>query len=73
MSFETTCNFLTKAVGKGDFAHFMSPSSRIVLGKLSDVGSGNFDVLVGGSGGRLVFIFSCFAWGGVYYIFRIKC
>ena len=48
MSFETTCNFLTEAVGDGDFDSLTSPSSRIVLGKLSGVGSGSFDVLIGG-------------------------
>ncbi|RPA88900.1 hypothetical protein L873DRAFT_1816353 [Choiromyces venosus 120613-1] len=32
----------------GDFDDVTSPSSRIVLGKLSGVGRGNFDVLVGG-------------------------
>ncbi|KAG0126699.1 hypothetical protein HOY82DRAFT_627085 [Tuber indicum] len=48
MSFETTCNFLTEAVSEGDFDSLTSPSSRIVLGKLSGVGSGSFDVLVGG-------------------------
>ncbi|RPA94198.1 beta and beta-prime subunits of DNA dependent RNA-polymerase, partial [Choiromyces venosus 120613-1] len=46
MSFETTCNFLTEPVGEGDFDDRTSPSSRIVLGKLSSVGSGSFDVLV---------------------------
>ncbi|PUU76301.1 hypothetical protein B9Z19DRAFT_991073 [Tuber borchii] len=48
MSFETTCDFLTEAVGNGDFDSLTSPSSRIVLGKLSGVGSGSFDVLIGG-------------------------
>ncbi|RPB02771.1 beta and beta-prime subunits of DNA dependent RNA-polymerase, partial [Choiromyces venosus 120613-1] len=48
LSFETTCNFLTEAVGEGDFDDLTSPSLRIVLGKLSGVGSGSFDVLVGG-------------------------
>lgn len=48
MSFETTCNFLTEAVIEGDFDDLTSPSSRIVLGKLSKVGSGSFDVMVGG-------------------------
>jgi DNA-directed RNA polymerase I subunit RPA1 len=53
MSFETTCNFLTEAVSEGDFDSLTSPSSRIVLGKLSGVGSGSFDVLVGGLQGQL--------------------
>ncbi|RPB04589.1 beta and beta-prime subunits of DNA dependent RNA-polymerase, partial [Choiromyces venosus 120613-1] len=44
MSFETTCNFLTEPIGEGHFDDRMS--SRIVLGKLSSVGSGSFDVLV---------------------------
>ncbi|RPA93232.1 beta and beta-prime subunits of DNA dependent RNA-polymerase, partial [Choiromyces venosus 120613-1] len=48
MSFETTCNSLTEAVGEWDFDNITSPSLRIVLGKLSGVGSGSFDVLVGG-------------------------
>jgi len=48
MSFETTCNFLTEAVSDGDFDSLTGPSSRIVLGKLSGVGSGSFDVLIGG-------------------------
>ncbi|RPA88934.1 hypothetical protein L873DRAFT_1618275, partial [Choiromyces venosus 120613-1] len=46
MSFETTSNFLTEAIGEGDFDDRTSLSSRIVLGKLSSVGSGSFDVLV---------------------------
>ncbi|KAL7275542.1 hypothetical protein RUND412_001501 [Rhizina undulata] len=48
MSFETTCNFLKEAVMEGDFDDLSSPSSRIVMGKLSGVGSGAFDVMVGG-------------------------
>lgn len=48
MSFETTCNFLKEAVAEGDFDDLESPSSRIVVGKVSGVGSGCFDVLVGG-------------------------
>ncbi|RPA90038.1 beta and beta-prime subunits of DNA dependent RNA-polymerase, partial [Choiromyces venosus 120613-1] len=46
MSFETTCNFLTEAIGKWDFDDLTSPSSRIMLEKLSGVGSGSIDVLV---------------------------
>lgn len=45
MSFETTCQFLTKAVLESDVDNLVSPSSRIVLGKLSKVGTGSFDVL----------------------------
>lgn len=51
MSFETTCNFLKEAVMEGDFDDLTSPSSRIVLGKLSKVGSGSFDIMVGGLAG----------------------
>lgn len=45
MSFETTCQFLTKAVLESDSDTLDSPSARIVLGKLSKVGTGSFDVL----------------------------
>ncbi|ABN68025.2 alpha subunit of RNA polymerase I [Scheffersomyces stipitis CBS 6054] len=45
MSYETTCQFLTKAVLDGDREDLESPSARIVLGKLSNVGTGSFDVL----------------------------
>ncbi|KAI5797692.1 hypothetical protein EDC01DRAFT_629076 [Geopyxis carbonaria] len=48
MSFETTCNFLKEATIEGDFDDLTSPSSRIVVGKVSGVGTGSFDVLVGG-------------------------
>lgn len=48
MSFETTCNFLKDAALEGDFDDLNSPSARIVLGKLSGVGTGSFDVMVGG-------------------------
>ncbi|KAJ8146823.1 hypothetical protein OY671_000114 [Metschnikowia pulcherrima] len=44
MSYETTCNFLTKAVLDGDREDLTSPSARIVLGKLNGVGTGAFDV-----------------------------
>ncbi|ODV76905.1 putative DNA-directed RNA polymerase I 190 kda polypeptide largest subunit [Suhomyces tanzawaensis NRRL Y-17324] len=44
MSYETTCQFLTKAVLDGDREELESPSARIVLGKLSNVGTGSFDV-----------------------------
>lgn len=45
MSYETTCQFLTKAVLDGDREDLESPSARIVLGKLSNVGTGSFDVM----------------------------
>lgn len=44
MSFETTCGFLTKAVLDGDSDTLESPSARIVVGKLAQVGTGSFDV-----------------------------
>jgi DNA-directed RNA polymerase I subunit RPA1 len=45
MSFETTVGFLAEAVTDGDWDDLSSPSSRIVMGKLSKVGTGAFDVL----------------------------
>ena len=45
MSYETTCQFLTKAVLDGDTEDLESPSARIVLGKLSNVGTGSFDIM----------------------------
>jgi DNA-directed RNA polymerase I subunit RPA1 len=48
MSFETTCQFLKDATLEGDVDDLTSPSSRIVLGKISGVGTGAFDVMVGG-------------------------
>lgn len=45
MSYETTCQFLTKAVLDGEREDLESPSARIVMGKLSNVGTGSFDVL----------------------------
>lgn len=45
MSYETTCQFLTKAVLDSDREKLESPSARIVLGKLSGVGTGGFDLL----------------------------
>ncbi|OBA23182.1 beta and beta-prime subunits of DNA dependent RNA-polymerase [Metschnikowia bicuspidata var. bicuspidata NRRL YB-4993] len=45
MSYETTCQFLTKAVLDGDREDLDSPSARIVLGKLNGVGTGSFDVM----------------------------
>lgn len=46
MSFETTCTFLTRAAQEGHADTMQSPSSRIVLGSVSKVGTGGFDVLV---------------------------
>lgn len=48
MSFETTCQFLKDATLEGDFDDLTTPSSRIVMGKISSVGTGCFDVMVGG-------------------------
>ncbi|CAI5756906.1 unnamed protein product [Candida verbasci] len=45
MSYETTCQFLTKAVLDGDREELDSPSAKIVMGKLSNVGTGSFDLL----------------------------
>jgi DNA-directed RNA polymerase I subunit RPA1 len=45
MSFETTVGFLADAVMDGDWDDLSSPSSRIVIGRMSKVGTGAFDVL----------------------------
>ncbi|QLG73172.1 hypothetical protein HG535_0E02560 [Zygotorulaspora mrakii] len=45
MSYETTCQFLTKAVLDNEREELESPSARLVLGKLSNVGTGSFDIL----------------------------
>ncbi|PBP23235.1 beta and beta-prime subunits of DNA dependent RNA-polymerase [Diplocarpon rosae] len=45
MSFETTVSFLADAVSEGDWDDLSGPSSRIVVGKTSKVGTGAFDVL----------------------------
>lgn len=45
MSYETTCQFITKSVLNGDIEELESPSAKIVLGKLSNVGTGTFDLL----------------------------
>ena len=45
MSYETTLQFLTKAVLDSDREKLQSPSARIVLGKLNSLGTGSFDVL----------------------------
>src|SRR5690606_33906615 len=46
MSFETTCNFLKDATMYGERDRLENPSSRIVMGKLSGVGTGSFDLLM---------------------------
>lgn len=45
MSFETTTSFLTTATVGGDIDTLMSPSARIVLGKLVEGGTGSFDII----------------------------
>ncbi|KAF8864699.1 beta and beta-prime subunits of DNA dependent RNA-polymerase [Acephala macrosclerotiorum] len=45
MSFETTVGFLADAVTDGDWDDLSNPSSRIVIGRMSKVGTGAFDVL----------------------------
>lgn len=45
MSYETTCQFLTKAVLDGNREDLNSPSAKIVMGKLNNVGTGSFDVM----------------------------
>ncbi|KAG9232203.1 putative DNA-directed RNA polymerase I subunit rpa1 [Amylocarpus encephaloides] len=45
MSFETTVGFLAEAVMDGDWDDLANPSSRIVIGRMSKVGTGAFDVL----------------------------
>ncbi|KAI6249121.1 DNA-directed RNA polymerase I subunit rpa1 [Erysiphe necator] len=44
MSFETTVGFLAEAVCDRDWDDLSNPSSRLVLGKMSKVGTGSFDV-----------------------------
>ena len=44
MSFETCTQFLTKATLDGDRDDLTSPSSRLVLGKVVENGTGCFDV-----------------------------
>ncbi|KAF2420759.1 DNA-directed RNA polymerase I subunit RPA1 [Tothia fuscella] len=46
MSFETTVGFLRDAVLEGEREELRGPSGRIVVGGLSKVGTGGFDVLV---------------------------
>ncbi|KAI1915489.1 hypothetical protein LOZ61_001683 [Ophidiomyces ophidiicola] len=46
MSFETTVRFLRDAVLDRDWDNLAGPSSRIVMGRTSTVGTGSFDILV---------------------------
>lgn len=46
MSFETTCTFLFKAAQEGNCDPQESPSARIVLGNVTKIGTGCFDVMV---------------------------
>lgn len=46
MSFETTIGFLRDAVLEEDWDTLKGPSARIVVGRLSGVGTGGFDVLM---------------------------
>lgn len=46
MSFETTVGFLKDAVLEGDWDDLKGPSARLVVGKISRVGTGAFDVLM---------------------------
>ena len=46
MSFETTTNFVVRASMLGQEENLESPSARIVLGKVTKVGTGCFDLLV---------------------------
>lgn len=44
-SFETTLQVLKEAVLEGDWDDLITPSSRLVMGRLGKVGTGGFDVL----------------------------
>jgi DNA-directed RNA polymerase I subunit RPA1 len=46
MSFETTTQFMLKAAQDGFSDTIKSPSSRIVMGSVSKLGTGCFDLLV---------------------------
>ena len=46
MSFETTTNFVRDAVLEGDTDDLTNPSARIVAGKVGNIGTGAFDVLM---------------------------
>ncbi|KAK4662643.1 hypothetical protein QC763_605360 [Podospora pseudopauciseta] len=45
MSYETTVGFLKDAVMDGEWDPLMTPSSRLVVGKLGGLGTGAFDLL----------------------------
>jgi DNA-directed RNA polymerase I subunit RPA1 len=45
MSFETTTKFLTSALLTGEHERMVSPSARIVMGRVVDSGTGAFDVM----------------------------
>lgn len=45
MSFETATHFLTDATLQGQTDHLESPSARIVVGRVVEVGTGAFDIL----------------------------
>ncbi|KAG6038114.1 hypothetical protein E4U41_004536 [Claviceps citrina] len=45
MSFETTLEFLKDSMLDGDWEDLATPSSRLVVGRLGDLGTGSFDVL----------------------------
>ncbi|KAF3928533.1 hypothetical protein ABW21_db0204794 [Orbilia brochopaga] len=46
MSFETTCNFLKEASLAHEHDELKSPSARIVFGRLQNIGTGSFGILV---------------------------
>ncbi|KAL8689552.1 MAG: hypothetical protein Q9218_004801 [Villophora microphyllina] len=46
MSFETTVGFVASAVLEGDWDMLEGPSGRIVVGAVSKVGTGSFDIMV---------------------------
>ncbi|KAF3924577.1 hypothetical protein ABW20_dc0109485 [Dactylellina cionopaga] len=46
MSFETTCNFLKEASLASECDDLRSPSARIVFGRLQNIGTGSFGVLI---------------------------
>ncbi|KAI9691321.1 MAG: hypothetical protein M1820_009742 [Bogoriella megaspora] len=52
MSFETTLGFLRDAVLEEDWEELKGPSGRIVVGGLSKVGTGAFDILMDVSRGK---------------------
>jgi DNA-directed RNA polymerase I subunit RPA1 len=45
MSYETTCGFLTSAILSKDFDTISSPSARLVVGKVTEGGTGSFEIL----------------------------